>query len=480
VTPANKGMWVYDGAQWIAASAASTAILTVFKYTATAAQTTFTGADDNSLTLTYTAGSAIITVNGAVMEVGTDVTATTGTSIVLAQAALAGDEVNIYAFATFNIANTYTQAQTDATFLPKVNPSYTGTLTGGTGVIAIGTNQIYKDASGLVGLGTASPTQLLSVYSAGAANALISAGNGTTGVNGTWFGVDSTGNGLVNVRGAYPLIFSTTALERMRITSGGDVGINTSTPSTFITGLAGSANGLAIAGASIPCLSLTDTTDSANYRSWIYQQDTSMGVWNGANGIIQFGTVGTERCRIDASGSLLVGVTTAQSGLASDPVGFTFYGNGSGAQGASVFVRNSAGSVMIVNNKTASSGLLLFYNGGNSVGSITSNGTITIYNTTSDYRLKNVIGSVTNSGQRLDALKPIEYDFKTGGRTSGFLAHQFAEVYPNSVSGEKDAVDKDGQPVYQGMQASSSEVMADLIAEIQSLRKRVAQLEGTI
>ena len=129
VTPADKGMYVYDGTQWIAASAASTAILTVYRYTATAGQTTFTGADDNAVTLTYTAGSAIITVNGAVMEVGTDVTATSGTSIVLAQAALVGDEVNIYAFATFNIANTYTQAESDARFFNVTGDSVSGNLT---------------------------------------------------------------------------------------------------------------------------------------------------------------------------------------------------------------------------------------------------------------------------------------------------------------------------------------------------------------
>jgi hypothetical protein len=54
------------------------------------------------------------------------------------------------------------------------------------------------------------------------------------------------------------------------------------------------------------------------------------------------------------------------------------------------------------------------------------------------------------------------------------LAHQFQEVYAGSVSGTKDAVDVDGKPMYQAMQASSSEVIADLVAEIQSLRKRLA------
>jgi hypothetical protein len=116
-----------------------------------------------------------------------------------------------------------------------------------------------------------------------------------------------------------------------------------------------------------------------------------------------------------------------------------------------------------------------FGENGTQRGSITSNGTITTYNTTSDYRLKTVIGPVANAGQRIDALQPVEYTWNSNGsRTRGFLAHQFQEVYAGSVSGTKDAVDAEGKPMYQAMQASTSEVIADLVAEIQDLRKRLA------
>jgi hypothetical protein len=101
------------------------------------------------------------------------------------------------------------------------------------------------------------------------------------------------------------------------------------------------------------------------------------------------------------------------------------------------------------------------------------------YNTTSDYRLKTVTGSVTGQGERIDALKPIDYQWKEGNtQARGFLAHEFQTVYPNSVTGDKDAVDANGNPKHQSMQAATSEVMADLVAEIQSLRFRVAQLES--
>jgi hypothetical protein len=102
-----------------------------------------------------------------------------------------------------------------------------------------------------------------------------------------------------------------------------------------------------------------------------------------------------------------------------------------------------------------------------------------VYNTTSDYRLKTVTGAVTGQGARIDALKPIDYLWTEGGQQArGFLAHEFQAVYSSSVSGTKDAVDADGNPEYQSMQAATSEVIADLVAEIQSLRQRIKTLEN--
>ena len=115
-------MKVYDGGTWIAASAASQAIMVEYEYTATAGQTTFTGADDNALTLSYTAGSIIVTLNGVVLD-ASDYTASNGNSVVLAVGASAGDELNVRAFSTFDIANTYTQAQADALLAAKLDAS---------------------------------------------------------------------------------------------------------------------------------------------------------------------------------------------------------------------------------------------------------------------------------------------------------------------------------------------------------------------
>ena len=174
---------------------------------------------------------------------------------------------------------------------------------------------------------------------------------------------------------------------------------------------------------------------------------------------------GNPRGIFDGSGNLLVGTTT--STVTSGGLYFSINNGGAGV---------SQLNVGHITGSASGSGFHQFFYAGTGIGSITQSGTTgVLYNVTSDYRLKDVIGAVSGAGERIDALEPVEYSWKAdGSRTRGFLAHQFQEVYAGSVSGTKDAVDAEGKPVYQAMQASSSEVIADLVAEIQDLRKRLA------
>lgn len=132
-TTAPIGMKVWDGSQWLEASAAQQASMVTFEYLATAGQTTFTGNDANGVSLSYIAGGVIVTHNGLRLRPGDDYTATNGTSIVLAVAAAAGDELVVDAFRTFDVANTYTQAQVDALLGQKFDKTG-GLINGNVGI----------------------------------------------------------------------------------------------------------------------------------------------------------------------------------------------------------------------------------------------------------------------------------------------------------------------------------------------------------
>lgn len=131
--------------------------------------------------------------------------------------------------------------------------------------------------------------------------------------------------------------------------------------------------------------------------------------------------------------------------------------------------------------RTASQGQAIsFYQGASetSVGNISLTASATAYNTSSDYRLKNIYGPLTNSGAFIDSLKPLSGAWKVDGSPFvGFLAHEVQHVSPSSVTGEKDAVDENGKPVMQAMEYGSAEFIANIVAELQSLRRRVAYLE---
>lgn len=367
----DKGMYVYDGSQWIAASAASQAILTEYKFVATAGQAVFTGADANTLTLAYTPGSIIVTLNGSKL-LPQDYTATSGTSLTLSVAASLNDELNIIAFATFDIANTYTQAQVDA-FAVKLTGDQTiagvKTFSGATTVM-----------NGNVGIGTSSPTNFGSNFR-------------LMEVKGSDFGVIQA----TSTSGS-------TTVEMMGASGSGAIGTRTNHPL------------------------LLRTND-------------------------------TERARIDSSGNLLVGTTTAFTGT-----GFTFSPAGYGSSNRP---------------SSAAQTMWLFYNGGSNVGEIRTSTTATQYLTSSDYRLKENILPLTGALAVVQQLKPVTYSWKSNNeQTQGFIAHELQEVVPECVAGAKDAVDEDGNPKYQSIDTSF--LVATLTAAIQEQQAQIEQLKADV
>jgi hypothetical protein len=102
-------MRVYNGTAWVDAGSSVNGTAERFVYTATSGQTTFAA--------TYDVGFVDVYLNGVKLIAGTDYTATNGTTVVLATGATVGDTVDIIGFGSFSVANTYTQAASDARFL---------------------------------------------------------------------------------------------------------------------------------------------------------------------------------------------------------------------------------------------------------------------------------------------------------------------------------------------------------------------------
>ena len=95
-----------------------------FVYQATASQTSFTGSDANSLTLSYPDSLYMdVYQNGVLLKAGTDYTATTGTSVVLGTGATLNDIVEMIVYDTFSVANSYTKTESDTRYPFKGNNS---------------------------------------------------------------------------------------------------------------------------------------------------------------------------------------------------------------------------------------------------------------------------------------------------------------------------------------------------------------------
>jgi hypothetical protein len=244
----------------------------------------------------------------------------------------------------------------------------------------------------------------------------------------------------------------------MTLDASGNLGIGTASPTLSRLHILKSESG------STPAAVLRVGNSGSGYTSKIVLTDETTNDANisyiGANQFLGFG-IGSSLTQmvLTSTGNLLVGTTSGTYKV-------TIQESGSG--GISLITASS--STTMIRFQT-SSGL---------AGYIDSTGTSTNYATSSDYRLKENLVPLSGSGDFIDALKPKSGTWKAdGSKFVGFIAHEFAEVCPSAVKGEKDAVDENGEPLYQGMQASTSEVIANLVAELQSVRQRLAALENS-
>jgi hypothetical protein len=258
---------------------------------------------------------------------------------------------------------------------------------------------------------------------------------------------------------------ATNSSERIRVGSSGNVGIGTS-PNKRLTVYSDDGY-IQMLNAS------TGTGNTDGSFIGVEGGTTALRIVNQENDVISFHTNGlaNERMRIDSSGNLLVGTTTQL-----------------GSARVTIKTPDGSGSLipltLAVGLVSDGYGGISFRNPNGAQGSVAINSTTVTYNTSSDYRLKENIAPMTGALAKVAALKPVTYTWKsTGSDGEGFIAHELAEVCPHAVTGEKDAVDADGNPQYQGVDtsflvATLTAAIKEQQAIIEQLTTRIAALEA--
>jgi hypothetical protein len=169
------------------------------------------------------------------------------------------------------------------------------------------------------------------------------------------------------------------------------------------------------------------------------------------------------------------------------------------AQGSTVHIGRSNGNCMnigadapasptqlaVVYFRDTSTGIGSSPQASNPVGNISITDSTIHFNSTSDYRLKENEVDITDGIDRLKELKPYRFNFTRNPSkvVDGFFAHEVSPVVPESISGEKDQVDDEGNPVYQGIDQSKlvpllTAALQEAVAKIEALEARVQTLEG--
>jgi hypothetical protein len=257
------------------------------------------------------------------------------------------------------------------------------------------------------------------------------------------------------------LVFNTTAdgaassTERMRLDSSGNLLVGTTTspgsPNAQIV-----ASGTADAG-----IQLASTNGGGSLILAPGGAGAAFYTYTGAVGSESY----SERMRITSDGNLLVGTT--DTGFNTRQL-IRFSASGTSTRGLVVWNGGGAGAQFIGFSNS----------GGAIIGSITSSGEGAVaYNTSSDYRLKENVQPMQGALDKVAALKPVTYTWKAdGSEGQGFIAHELQAVVPDCVTGEKDAVDENGNPQYQGVDTSF--LVATLVSAIQELKAEVDALKG--
>jgi hypothetical protein len=288
---ATDAMKVYGTSGWQNAGSSVNGTSQRYNYTATSGQTTFSGSDNNGNTLTYDAGYIDVYLNGVKLLNGTDVTVTSGSSVVLASGATTGDVIDIVAYGTFSVATLNADNLSSGTVpSARVSGAYTGITQTGT-LTSFTSTGIDDNATSTAITIDSNETSTLQC-SAGDNNFALLAYHPTS------TGTRTIAKFQSNVGG--------TQEDKVVIQTSGNVGIGTSSPSTTLD----------VEGTGVPVE--INSSNSNTYKIQFADNGTVRGYIGSSSATpIRFAdSSASELMRIDSSGNLLVGKTSTALGTA--------------------------------------------------------------------------------------------------------------------------------------------------------------------
>ncbi len=344
----------------------------------------------------------------------------------------------------------------------------------GTGALRIETGtgspveRLRITSTGLVGIGTNNPLALLDVclLSSGARRLLVNYADSIVTVKSSNDSSNGENLRLVGDNIIFNSGSSGNGSERMRITSGGNVGIGTSSPSRLLT-VVSSSDGITagISGATYG-IRFDNGGSFSSGMSTIHGVDSTLTgsyqpiMINGSE--VRFGTSATERMRIDST-RVLIGQTSASISTN----GWNLQADGGGHASFSI----SNNEAFIYNNRnTGTTYEIDFRTNSIERGKISVTDSGVSYVTTSDYRVKEDFKEI-NGLEKVSAIKVYDFKFKDMDlRTDGVIAHELQEILPYAVTGEKDG------KKFQGV--DYSKIVPVLVKAIQELSAKVSALDN--
>ena len=320
------------------------------------------------------------------------------------------------------------------------------------------------NSSGNVGIGV-SPSYNLDLLASNAVS-MIRTGDTTSPTLGLFVNSGSNGVGTISVDNGGHMTFDTGAsgagqTERIRIDSSGRVGIGTTVPSTTLSIQSSGANGIDLK---------SDSAASTNSGRLFFSTSAGTNSIMSVSGNLTFrsgsiagGSTGTERMRIDSSGNVLVGTTSPLSFGSNSTEGVMLEPN-------TLVASRAHNGALYLQRSGSDGGIAYFYRDQASVGNISVTGSATSYNTSSDYRLKDVTGSARGL-EVINELNPVSYNWKADGKADeGLIAQEVLNVVPNAVSGSEEEM----------YQMDYSKLVVHLVAGMKEQQAQIEALQSEI